>query len=131
MESGFKRFGWDCENGHKCFVKRKVVDFEPFYGVLPGRVSCTDVDQIIAIGKRIVMFEWKDRFGDESSYFAQALLFRDYSRNSENQLGILVEGNSRRRFVSRIKVYFKGETKGWETCDFNGLLDRVKAWANK
>lgn len=90
-----------------------------------------DVDGAVERNGYILWMEWKvavrkDSF--EKVHFAQILQAKHFTRNSNKQLFVFVEGDPLKMEIRNICKVRGGEVLGWEPCTSDGFKDMLRNW---
>lgn len=116
---------WNCED-KGCFrtICPKLGAFDECF---PGKIGMSDVDGVVEINGRFLFLEWKAPGG--SVGMGQRILFERLTALSSKITTIVVNGQPREMEIQTVQVFSNGQGGAAEACDFDGLKERIAAWA--
>lgn len=125
---GYNPIRWDC-NASGCYNRTLRPRIEEFAGCFPGKISMSDVDGVVEIGGRFLFLEWKAKGGAVQG--GQRIMFERLTALSPRVTVIVVSGHPREMMVEQVQVFERGQSREPEQCDFDGLHQRITAWASR
>lgn len=127
--SNYNPIHHDCETGG-CWNKQYRPNIEFFYHALPRKITMSDIDGVVEVNGSVLFLEWKSHGGELPT--GQRILAERLTQISPKITYVVVQhdpGNP--MLVEAVKVAYAGKFSDWQPCDFEGLFDRVKRWADR
>jgi len=125
---GFNPIKWDCEK-QGCWnaACRPPVHF--FSDCFPRKISMSDIDGTVELEHHFLFLEWKSHMGELP--LGQRLYFERLTTLHTNIVCIIVHAAHSPNDVEHIRVMHNGKLSDWESCDLEGLRERISRWAIK
>jgi len=121
-----RKIRWKCQNDG-CYLENSLPDWGVLEDVFPRNVFPTDIDGLVEIGGRFLVFEWK-RDGAELTDGQEYALTR-LTKVSIKISVIIVYGDSKTMDIQYIRVIHNGVSKGKEPCDIDEFKERCRRWS--
>ena len=125
---GYNPMRWDCAKSG-CYNKLLRPRIEEFAECFPGRIAMSDVDGVVEIAGHFLFLEWKANGGSVST--GQRIMFERLTSLSRKVTVIVVKGHPREMTIDDVQVFHCGLGATPETCDFNELKTRIRAWTDR
>lgn len=126
-KSGYNPLRWNC-NERGCFNTLKRPKIELFAEALPKRMAFSDVDAITEYRGHFLMLEWKSYRGDIPT--GQRIMFERLTVPKRDTTVFVVAGNAETMEVTDCLVYASGRPSGWQECNLDGLITRIREWVS-
>lgn len=127
--AGYNPMRWQCsERG--CYNVKHRPKIEYFAGALPGKIAMTDVDATTEVNGHFLFLEWKS--GEPRDLpTGQRIYAQRLTSLSEKITYVVVCGDAETMEVKAILPVAKGKLHAWQSCDLEGLFERIKRWSTK
>jgi len=126
--------GWnpmDHECGAAAFpsVRCYLIECNPrtewFADIFPGKISISDMDKIVEISGRALVFEWKRPGGKLT--LGQEIMWARLTRGKMITT-FAVNGTPKDMVVYALRVCWNGKWGKWEECGLLDLRERIVRW---
>jgi len=123
-----RKIRWKCQSDG-CYLEKTMPDWGVLEGVFPREIFPTDIDGLVEIGGRFLIFEWK-RDGAELTGGQENALTR-ITKTSKKISAIVIYGDPRTMDIQNIRVIHGGASGDKEPCDLSEFKKRCRRWAVK
>lgn len=126
---GYNPLRWQCEE-RGCYNVKHRPKIEYFAGALPGKIALTDVDATTEVNGHFLFLEWKS--GEPRDLpVGQRIYAQRLTALSEKITYVVVCGDAETMEVKAVLPVAKGRFHGWQSCDLEGLFEKIRAWSTK
>lgn len=109
-----------------CYIEKSLPKSEWFYSIFPGKISFSDLDRIVEIAGRGLVFEWKSP-GLHELKRGQDIMWRRLTRGKLLTV-FCCAGDVKEMKLTGYAVYFNGGLEPWREAGLLEFTERLKAW---
>ena len=122
--AGYNPMRHDCQRTG-CFIRHCRPKSEWFCSLFPGKISFSDLDRIVEIDGRGLIFEWKSAI--MSIPRGQDIMWRRLTRGKLLTV-FCAAGNVSEMQLDGYAVYFDGEFHPWVDAGIIEFTERISKW---
>lgn len=127
---GYNPLRWNCENDG-CFNKLMRPKIQTFFHCFPGRINFGDVDGLVEINGRGLLFEWKSDpipfYRDDGTRTGQGIMYQRLTRDGVLTV-ICAAGDAETMETTHIASFFKGKYRDWAESSLEELKLFIEKW---